>query len=372
MSVTGRKLDARALDASAPESPTPSQHAAPDPASITVVMPCRNEERHIAMALRRVLDQEGADTRFKLEVLLVDGRSIDRTREIVAEEFGDDDRLRVVDNPRQITPAAFNLGIQAARGRYICILGAHAEIADDYLLRCFETIEARQVDNVGGPWRAQGRGYTGEAIALAFQSQFAVGGARSHTLSYEGLVDSVWGGFYRREVFDRIGHFDEQLVRNQDDELNLRLVRSGGTVWQSTSIRYTYHCRDSLRGLFRQYRQYGYWKVRVIQKHRLPTSVRHLVPGTFVLGLGALSVAAPFSSVARISWLTLAGGYASAAVLASAWACRSHGDRKYFPIMPFVFGAYHFGYGLGFLEGGIDFLLLKRTPTTSFTELTRS
>ncbi len=220
--------------------------------------------------------------------------------------------------------------------------------------------------------RAQGHGYTGEAIALAFQSQFAVGGARSHALNYEGLVDSVWGGFYRREVFDRIGHFDEQFVRNQDDELNLRLVRSGGTVWQSTSIRYTYHCRDSLRGLFRQYRQYGYWKVRVIQKHRIPASVRHLVPGTFVLGLGALTVAAPFSSVARISWVALALGYASVVVLASAWTCRLRKDWKCLPIMPFVFAVYHFGYGLGFLQGGMDFLLLRRAPMTSFTELTRS
>ncbi len=161
MSGTVRKLGARALDASVSESPTPTEHPASDPASITVVMPCRDEERHIARALRHVLDQEGADTRFKLEVLLVDGRSVDRTLEIVAKEFGDDDRLRVVDNRRRITPAAFNLGIQAARGRYICILGAHAEIADDYLLRCLETIEARQVDNVGGPWRAQELGWSG-------------------------------------------------------------------------------------------------------------------------------------------------------------------------------------------------------------------
>ena len=143
-------------------------------------------------------------------------------------------------------------------------------------------------DNVGGPWVARGKGKVGMAIAAAFESPFSCGGARGHDPKYSGPVDTVYLGCWRREIFDRIGLFDEELVRNQDDEFNLRLVRSGGKVWQSVAIKSCYHPRESLRHLFKQYVQYGYWKARVLKKHRLPASVRHLVPSIFVLTLAHL------------------------------------------------------------------------------------
>src|SRR5262249_1078406 len=149
-------------------------------------------------------------------------------------------------------------------------------------------------DNVGGPWIARADGYVGLAIAAAFQSSFAVGGARGHNPEYEGKVDTVYLGCWRREIFDRIGFFDEELVRNQDDEFNLRIVRSGGGVWQSPKIQSWYTPRASLRDLCRQYSQYGYWKLRVIQKHRLPASMRHIVPAGFVALLMILGLTAPF------------------------------------------------------------------------------
>jgi hypothetical protein len=168
-----------------------------------------------------------------------------------------------------------------------------------------------------------------------------------------------------------VGLFDEELVRNQDDELNLRIVRSGGRVWQSPAIHSCYFPRSSLANLFSQYKQYGYWKVRVIQKHRLPASIRHLVPGGFVFGLLALALLALLWSPGR--WL-LAGvlaAYAAANLLATLHTCATTGTFRYLPVIPIVFASYHVGYGYGFLRGVIDFLLLRRGSGAAFTAITR-
>ena len=227
-------------------------------ASISIIVPCRNEADHVERAVQSILQQQVDPG---LEVILADGRSDDGTREILNRLANQDSRLRIVDNPRQIVSAGLNAAIQAAKGQVIIRMDAHANYAPDYVRQCVLVLNETGADNVGGPWIAQGEGYIGRAIAAAFQSSFAVGGARSHSPLYEGEVDSVYLGCWRREVFDRIGLFDEDLVRNQDDEFNLRLVRSGGRIWQSPRIRSWYRPRNSLRNLFRQYAQYGYWKV---------------------------------------------------------------------------------------------------------------
>ena len=198
---------------------------------ISIIVPCRNEERYIKETIRRIVTQEGAGRLFNFELLILDGKSTDNTVKLVEDEVKKNNKVALIINDKKTTPAAFNLGIQNASGKYICILGAHAEISKNYLINCLNTIKKIDSDNVGGTWKAKGQGYLGKAIALSFQSSFAVGGARSHKINYEGYVDSVWGGFYKREVFDKIGLFDEELVRNQDDELNLRLIRAGGKIW---------------------------------------------------------------------------------------------------------------------------------------------
>jgi hypothetical protein len=250
-------------------------------------------------------------------------------------------------------------------------MDAHTEYAPDYIAHCIETLKISGADNVGGPWQARGRSYLQSAIALAFHSPFSSGGAGSHQISHEGPVDSVYLGCWRKETLFRLGLFDEELVRNQDDELNLRLIRSGGKIWQSPVIRSWYYPRASLRALFKQYMQYGYWKVRVIQKHRLPASIRHLVPGGFVAFLLMLLLLSPFSasSLAALCWTTSL--YCGANLCASLYACRSRENLRYSPVMPIVFGAFHFGYGYGFLRGIIDFLLLRKGGGTRFTKITR-
>ena len=195
----------------------------------------------------------------------------------------------LVDNPGRIVSTGLNACIARAQGEVVARLDIHTQFAPDYLARCIDTLERSGADNVGGPWVAQGTGPMGEAIAAAFQCRWVVGGARSRDQGYEGAVDTVYLGCWRREAFARFGLFDEALVRNQDDEHNLRLRLGGGRIWQSGTIRSVYHPRGSLRHLYAQQQQYGYWRPFVVRKHGQPGSWRQLVPLLFVTTL-ALSV----------------------------------------------------------------------------------
>ena len=340
-----------------------------DQSFISVIMPCRNEARYIEPVLNAALLQKEPPGGF--EIIIADGMSDDGTSEVLANMSRQDPRIRIIENTGRIVSTGLNNAIRTAHGEIIIRMDAHTEYAPDYIRKCVQVLSETGADNVGGPWQAKGRSYLSSAIALAFQSPFSSGGAVSHRIGHEGPVDSVYLGCWRKETLVRLGLFDEELVRNQDDELNLRLSRAGGKIWQSPSIRSWYCPRSSLTSLFTQYMQYGYWKVRVIQKHRLPASIRHLVPGGFVASLLVLTLAAPWF---RWGWLMPAGLlvlYLCANLAASLISCRKPANWKHLPVMPLVFSAYHFGYGWGFLRGAIDFVLLKRVGRIALGKLTR-
>lgn len=345
-----------------------TEHRASAAPLVTAVIPCRNERGQISRCLESIFAQDEFPGGF--EVIVADGLSDDGTRAILDEFAGREQRLRVIDNPGRITACAFNAAIRAARGRYIALLGAHARYAPDYLKSCLEVARATGADNVGGAMTAVGESFLQKAIAMAHHSAFSVGGARWHNAAYEGRADTVFGGFYQRSVFERIGLFDETLVRNQDDEFNLRLRRAGGQIWHSPRIRSWYHPRASLRALFRQYLQYGYWKVRVIRKHRRPASPRHLVPAAFVAALAFLPAAGIFYAPALGLWLGLIGFYLCGDLLAAALTARR--SWKFFLPLAAVFPVYHFGYGIGFVAGLWDFCVRRRAPAQTFTGLTPS
>jgi glycosyltransferase involved in cell wall biosynthesis len=337
--------------------------------AVTAVVPCRNERDHIEDCVHSILGQESPPGGF--EVIVVDGMSDDGTREILAQLSQKDHRLRVIDNPAYITARAMNLGIRYARGRYIAIMGAHNRYAPDYLSASLRVIAESGADNVGGSMVCRGETWLQQAIAAAHHSPFSVGGARWHNVSYEGPADTVFGGFYRREVFDRVGCFDESLLRNQDDEFNLRLSLAGGKIWHSPAIRSSYCPRATLGALLRQYLQYGFWKVPVMKKHGRPGSLRHLVPGAFVLSLVVLPAGALVDNQFFSVWLALVGAYASANLGASI-VTAARASWRYLPALPVVFGCYHFGYGIGYLRGVMNFLVLRRAPSVAFTRLTRA
>lgn len=336
---------------------------------VSIIAPCRNERQFIEPFLRSLLAQEGCG--LSVEILIADGMSDDGTRDIIRQRSIMDTRIRLIDNPGMIVSAGLNKAIGMAQGDVIIRMDVHTDYATDYVCRCVAALEETAADNVGGPWRAIGRGYFQEAVAIAFQSPFSSGGAGSHRLAYEGPVDTVYLGCWRRKAFDCFGLFDEELVRNQDDEFNFRTLRAGGKIWQSPKIVSWYYPRSSLSRLFAQYSQYGYWKVRVIQKHRQLASWRHMVPAVLVGSLSLTGVLTPFIGWAQTTFFVLFGGYVGTNILAALMACRQEGRYRYLPVMPLIFAAFHFGYGYGFLWGIWDFLVHRRWRN-NFARLTRS
>jgi len=335
---------------------------------VSVIVPCYNEEQHIKAFLDSALAQEGLSG--PVEVIVSDGMSTDATRQILRQIAEQDSRLVIVDNPQRTVSFGLNLALKLARGAVIARMDVHSEYAPDYLHECIAALERTGADNVGGPALTKSIDYWQRANATAYHSRFSVGGAKFHDPNYEGFVDTVtYGCWYKSRLFE-IGMFDEALVRNQDDELNLRIVRQGGKIWQSPKIRSWYSPRASLVSLFRQYFQYGYWKVRVIQKHRAIASLRHVVPaGTlvFVLALSAVGI------WWRPAWHVVAGGvvmYLGLSVIASVRAALRGGSWSVLPVLPLVFATYHLAYATGFLRGMVDGICGAR-PTASVTELSR-
>ena len=325
---------------------------------VSVIMPIRNEARYIVRSLGAVLAQDYPSER--IEVLVVDGMSEDGTRAVVQKTLKrmlersnvstcQHASVQLLDNPARIASTAFNIGLSQARGEVIILVGGHCEIAPDYVRRCIEVLKETGGDCVGGPMVTAGETWIARAIALAQSSFFGVGGVAFRTRrNRPGYVDTVAFGAYRREVFDSVGGFDEELVRNQDDEFNFRLIQAGGKIWLDPSIRSVYYSRASLRRLWRQYFQYGLYKVRLIQKRGAVPSWRHLVPATFVVALlGSLFLA--LITRQPILRLGVAGPYVLANLLASLWTARR--DWRTLPVLPFAFAIIHLAYGLGFLWG---------------------
>lgn len=335
---------------------------------VSVIIPCRNEAGEIENCIRSILACDAPVGGF--EVIVADGGSDDGTRELLDALAAKAPQVKVIENSGRIVSTGLNAAIGAARGEVIIRMDAHTTYAKDYICRCVGTLEATGADNVGGPARTVAKTWMGKAIRAGYHSPFSVGGARFHDVNYEGTVDTVTYGCWKREAFDRFGYFDEGLVRNQDDEHNLRVVRGGGKIWQNPAITSFYQVRPTLGKLFKQYRQYGYWKVKVIQKHKLPASIRHLVPGLFLLSLLVLSALSSFSIVAWSCLILLLMAYFSVLLVASVQAARREG-WSLLPVLPAVFACYHFGYGLGFLMGIIDFVILKRRVRRGYTEITR-
>jgi succinoglycan biosynthesis protein ExoA len=324
---------------------------------VSVIVACRNERKYIRNFLDSLCRQALGGT--KIEVLIADGMSDDSTRQVLELYRRIVLPLRVIDNPARIGSAGLNAAIREARGEIIIRMDAHTEYAPDYIRRCLEVLNETGADNVGGPALTRADGYLGHAIALAYHTRFACGGAKFHDAGYEGFVDTVTYGCWRKSTLERIGLFDESLARNQDDELNLRLVSSGGKIWQSPKITSWYRPRAGLTALFNQYFQYGFWKVSVIRKHGKPASWRHVVPGAclligFLLLLGAtgasLTGSASWKSGFISAWALLAGLY-TATSASTAFLLAKRKGWRFLPALPIVFATYHLSYGLGFVLG---------------------
>ncbi len=325
---------------------------------VSVIVPIRNEAAFIELSLGAVLAQDYPQN--LMEIIVIDGMSDDGTREIIQRIIDDQksksisensvicSSILLLDNPGKVVPTGLNIAIKYAKGDVIIRVDGHCVIDPNYIKYCVEMLKKTGADNVGGLQRAVSKKLVGNAIAMATSCPFGVGGARFHYSEKPGWVDTVYLGAYRREVFDRIGNFDEELVRNQDDEFNFRLIQNGGKIWLDPSVRSVYYCRSSLRGLWKQYFQYGFYKVRVIQKRGAVPSWRHLIPAVFVFCL-FLTIFMALFTFKPLWGIVIIGPYTGANLVTCLWVGRR--NLRVLPVLPVAFLILHLSYGLGFLWG---------------------
>jgi len=316
---------------------------------LSVIIAARNEEKHIEQCLLSVIN--GTLSEEDIEIIVADGGSTDRTRQIVTDLSADHPCVRLIDNTKRTAPTGFNEAIKASVGRAICILGAHCYIKADYLETCLRRLESEDADVVGGPMvTLPGSDSLGARIVMAItSSRFGIGSS-FRTVRREGPVDTVVFGVYRRRVFEEVGLFDERLVRNQDNELNSRVRVSGGRVWMTCETESYYYNRQRLSRLVRQNFYNGFYGILTWRINPASFTLRHAVPLFFVLFLlFGIPISLVFPAL-RYVFLGVLGLYAVLGVAASVQL----GVRFKMPLailFPLAFAALHVSYGVGSLMG---------------------
>jgi glycosyltransferase involved in cell wall biosynthesis len=344
---------------SSPKTPE-SKYEAP---FVSIVMPVRNEAGFIARSVGCALNQDYPGDRF--EVIVADGRSTDDTWKIVESLQSAHPNLKLVANPGGIASTGLNVAIGAARGEIIVRVDGHCEIGADYVRRCVEHLQNGGVDGVGGPIETVGETTTAKAIAAAMSSTFGVGGSAFRTIrgrTIKGrtirdltmLADTAPFPAYTRAAIERAGPYDEELVRNQDDEYNYRLRKLGARILLAADVKSRYYSRNNFRKLISQYFQYGCWKVRVMQKHPWQMSPRQFIPPLFVASLICSAALALFTATGLAPAIAICCCYLMANLCASALTASAAGWRL-LPLLPVAFVSLHISYGSGFLFGLIKF-----------------
>jgi len=321
--------------------------------AVSIIVPCYNEARTIGQLLQAIRAQTYPFDR--LEVVIADGGSTDGTAAIIRGFSGDHPELkiRVVDNPRRVIPAALNAAIDQASGEIIIRLDAHSKPAPDYVARCLAALETTQAANVGGVWeiRPPADDWIARGIAAAAAHPIGAGDARYRVHGQAGPVETVPFGAFRKEWLERVGRFNEDLLSNEDYEYNWRIRRLGGTIWFDPTIRSVYYARRTLRELARQYARYGFWKARMLI--RAPDSLRwrQAVPPLFVLSSVGLLVAAPFAEPAGMALGVEWGAYMLLLLLAGLGTAVRGRDPARFFSFPLAAGTMHLSWGAAFWIG---------------------
>lgn len=321
---------------------------------VSIILPIRNEADFIERSLGAILQQEYPSNR--LEVLIADGMSEDSTRDIIARIAKTTPiPVKIIENPQRIVPTGFNAALSVARGEVIVRIDGHTIVSHDYVLQCVELLIANpDVVNVGGRMKAVSSTCFGQAVAAATSTPFGVGGARFHYTENEEYTDTVYMGAWWRRTLIKMGGFDEEFVRNQDDEFNYRLRAAGGKILISPKVKSTYYNRTTLRALWRQYYQYGVYKVRVMQKHLRQMRPRQFVPAAFVAGVIGGGVLSLFGKRISALWKLILVVYGFANLFASLVTAMRY-SWHLFPYLPVVFLTLHLSYGLGFWRGMLKF-----------------
>ncbi|MGD9723382.1 MAG: glycosyltransferase family 2 protein [Pirellulales bacterium] len=276
-------LEVHPADSTAPASGTrPAPH-------VTVIMPVFNEEAFIARSLEGVLAQDYPAE--LIEIIVADGRSTDTTRDIVRRYQATHPRIQLIENPARFRAAALNLAIPLASGEVVICVDGHCEVAPDFVRQGVQLLDEHpEAWSVGGPTSHVGQNTFAKATAIAMSRRAGVGLAAHRFSDFEGYGEGAQFPAFRRWIFDRVGLFDESMVRTEDDELAFRIRQAGGKVFLSPRVRFQYFVRDSIGKLFQQYSQYGFWRIPMLRKHKRPTTVRQTVPLLFFVLMLVLAV----------------------------------------------------------------------------------
>lgn len=329
---------------------------------VSVIIPCRNEEKFIAKCLDSIIAQDYS--KDKLEVLVIDGMSEDGTREIVKKYMDNCPFIKLLNNPKKITPCALNIGIKNAKGEIIIRMDAHAKYAKNYVSKCVKYLYEYNADNVGGVWKIVPRNNTivGKSIALASSNFFGGGNAHYRVGNFKEpkWVDTVFGGCYKKEIFDKIGYFNENLVRSQDMEFNLRLKKAGYKTLLVPDILVYYYTRSTLREVFNHRFKDGIWAVVPFKYSEIvPVSLRSLIPLLFVLSLVITVLLGIFFKLFFWLFLFIVTTYLLTNCYFSGKISNFENNWRYFPVLIFTFAALHFSYGFGSVIGLVKVLFSK-------------
>jgi len=323
---------------------------------VSVVMPVRNEERHLAEAVRHVL---GQDYPGEFELVLAVGPSGDRTEQIARDLAAAQPRLTVVPNPTGKIPAGLNAAVGAARHAVIARMDGHALMPPGYLATAVAALAETGAADVGGVMAAVGVTTFQQAVAWAMTSKAGVGSAAFHTGGGAGPVDSVYLGIYHREAIEWAGGWDEGMLRAEDWDLNYRIRAGSGRIWFTPDLRVTYRPRASVRTLAAQYFHYGRWRRVIVREHPETASFRYLAPPA----AAALVTAGLLAGLAGLAWIAAGGPAAAqwltaglaipviylAGVTAVAAALARGVPAKVRARIPLVLAAMHMAWGAGFL-----------------------
>lgn len=338
---------------------------------IAVVVPCRNEQANIKECIDAIYASELAEN-IQIQVYVVDGMSADSTLSIISELQKIHLGLVVVENRKQLTPFAFNLGIKAGfECDFFQIVGARQVICADYLQKAMNRLQENStIWCTGGKVENVYLNKVGEIIATAMGSSFGMGLGNFRTLDSSGFVDTVGTPMYPKFVFEKIDYFDEQLIRNQDDDFNFRVTNAGGKIFYDHEISLKYYVRGNFKGLWKQFFQYGYWKVFVNKKHKAVTTLRQLIPPLFVMYLFFL-LFVPFlpivlAALALFPILT----YVILACYFSIKSTRLNPNIRFVEVLK-TFPVLHISYGLGYLNGIFAFFLFNKRPSEKQKEMSR-
>jgi succinoglycan biosynthesis protein ExoA len=322
---------------------------------VSVIVPARNEEASIGETLSALRRQDHP----ALQIIVVDGGSTDGTVAVVERHMAEDPRIELLPNPRQVIPAALNIALAAARGRWVVRMDAHSTVDEQYVGAAVARLREGCWGGVGGRKDGVGATPAGRAIAAALGSRFGVGGSLYHHGTAEQPVDHIPFGAYPTELLRRLGGWDERLVVNEDYEFDYRLRRSGAVLLFDPRLRISWKSRQTIRSLFRQYRRYGAGKLDVALLHPTSLRVRHVLPPLLVPYLATAVVVA--CRRPRLGGALLAP-YAAGLTAASIGTARTLEDPASRAYVPAAFLAMHVGWGLGVWSRALQLLLERRRP----------